>query len=373
MILSTIVGQGIVAEGKDKECRSRAFPAVCVLPGGSWLCAFRAAPTKAGTVGQHVLITHSEDEGRSWSVPISPFAPPSIGGISGLFRACGLTSLGGDDVLAALCWVDNSEPELPFFNEETEGLLDSRIFLSHSNDSGKSWSAPKLMDTSPFDVPTPITGPVMVLPSGEWACQFELNKHYLDTSEWRHSSLLMFSRDEGRTWPDHSIVTGDPRIFYWDQRPAVMSDGQVLDLFWTFNRRDAVYLNIHARESKDGRTWSEIWDTGVPGQPAQPVQLPDVRIAMVYVDRTGEPIIKLRISDDGGHTWPEETETIIHRSFQNQTQNKGSMQDAWTEMARFSIGLPATALLASGDVLVVYYAGPNTDDTDICWARVRCK
>jgi len=47
------------------------------------------------------------------------------------------------------------------------------------------------------------------------------------------------------------------------------------------------------------------------------------------------------------------------------------MQDAWAEMGAFSIGLPATAPLPNGDVLVVYYAGPLTDLTDVRWARVR--
>src|SRR4030042_1085839 len=68
------------------------------------------------------------------------------------------TALGADKVLAALCWVDHSDPALPFFNEETEGLLDTRIFLSLSKDGGETWSAPRLIDTSPYKVPTPLTG-----------------------------------------------------------------------------------------------------------------------------------------------------------------------------------------------------------------------
>lgn len=37
---------------------------------------------------------------------------------------------------------------------------------------------------------------------------------------------------------------------------------------------------------------------------------------------------------------------------------------------RCMLALPATALLDGGDVLVVYYAGPEADDTDIRWVRV---
>jgi hypothetical protein len=278
-------------------------------------------------------------------------------------------------VLAALCWVDYSDPALPFFNEQTEGLLDTRIFLSLSKDGGATWSAPRPIDTSSFKVPTPLTGPVLILPSGEWALQFELNKPYYDPDPWRHASVLMFSFDRGQSWPHHAIVSRDPanRIFYWDQRPAVLEDGYLLDVFWTYNRTTAEYLNIHARKSTSGgRSWSEFWDTGVAGQPSQPVSFSDGRIAMVYVDRRAAPAIKLRVSADGGETWPDITEMMLYQpDLASQSGKKSSMQDAWSEMEKFTLGLPATARLANGDFLVVFYAGPEPDLTDILWLRVK--
>ena len=54
-----------------------------------------------------------------------------------------------------------------------------------------------------------------------------------------------------------------------------------------------------------------------------------------------------------------------------QRRGKASMQDAWSEMAAFSVGLPTTARLPDGDVLVVYYAGPETDHTGLYWVRLQ--
>jgi hypothetical protein len=109
-----IIDKSIVFKAeKGTNRQSCAFPGVGVLPNGRWLGSCRAAPTKGG--------------------------------------------------------VDHSEPSLPFFNDETEGLFDSRIFLSESNDGGEKWSMPKLINTSPFNIPTPITGPILILPNGDWA------------------------------------------------------------------------------------------------------------------------------------------------------------------------------------------------------------
>lgn len=367
-----LLAQGVVfasVPGSDRQ--SCAFPQVTVLPGGRWLCGCRAACTKGGNEGQHVLISYSDDRGASWDPAVTPWQPPALEGRAGQFRAVALTALGGERVLATLYWVDYSRPELPFFNEKTEGLLDSRIMFAESADGGVTWSAPTLMDTTPYNVPTPITGPVLLLPNGERVCQFEINKHYDDTTPWIHASVLMFSTDGGRTWPRSSVVSRHPTVFYWDQRPNVLPDGRILDLFWTYDNRAATYLHIHARESTDGgRTWSELWDTGVPGQPAPAVPLHDGQLAMVYVDRTAVPAIRCRLSRDGGRTWPAETQFSVYESALNsQTERKSGMNDAWAEMGKFSVGLPATAVLPGGEFLVVYYAGPATDRTDVRWAH----
>ena len=373
-----IVDRGSVFLGEDGSERSSAcFHGACALPGGRWLVAFRASPKKADAFPQRVLVTWSDDQGATWSCPAEPCESQAVSGVPGAWRAGQPTALGGQRVAMVLYWVDASDPRRPFFNETTEGLLDSRIFLTLSEDAGQTWSAPRLLDTSPFTMPTPITGPLLALPDGRWALQFETNKPYQDTSVWHHKSVLMFSRDEGHGWPELAEVAADPeaRIFYWDQRPRVLADGRLLDVFWTFDRQRAVYLNIHARVSEDnGHTWSDLWDTGVPGQPAPPASLPDGRIVLPYVDRRGTPAIKLRLSPDGARTWPASTELVLDdRLNRAQQGGKSSMQDAWSEMAAFSVGLPTTVGLPEGDVLVVYYAGPRPDHTGLYWVRLRQK
>ena len=368
-----VLARGVVGRheaGGDRQ--SCAFPYVSVLPDGRWLVSWRAGPTKAGTVGQHVLVSWSDDAGRTWAAPTRPFTALAIGGRPGLFRAAGFTPLGGRRVLATLCWVDHSDPALPFYNEATEGLLDTRLFLARSDDGGETWTPPTQIHTAPFTDPTPITGPTLLLANGDLACQFEMNKPYRDPTPWRHRSVLLYSRDGGHTWPEHAVVSDHPTIFYWDQRPAVLPDGSVLDVFWTYDRVATHYLNIHARRSNDhGRTWSPLWDCGVPGQPAPVVALGGGELAMAYMDRTAAPVLKLRRSADSGRTWPAATELVVRRlDDRPQADAKVNMQEAWAEMAKFSLGLPHTAPLPDGGLLVVYYVGPHTEATDVEWARL---
>ena len=114
-----LINQGIVVRSsKGTNRQSCAFPGICVLPTGRWICSFRAAPIKSSTSGQSVLITWSDDEGKTWSSPIEPFTPPAIEGKPGRFRGGYLTSLGKGNILATLCWVDHSDPSLPFFNDK---------------------------------------------------------------------------------------------------------------------------------------------------------------------------------------------------------------------------------------------------------------
>ncbi|MCP4644161.1 MAG: exo-alpha-sialidase [bacterium] len=370
-----IVDQGTIAFHESVAGKpALSFPSLAVLPSGRCLCIFRAAPIKENVDQQTPCLTYSDDEGRTWTPPTQPWPHIDVDGRKGRLRCGGLTPLGGDRLLAVVMWVDATVPDRPFFNPETEGLLDCRTFLSTSEDAGATWSDLRLVDTTPYPSPAPITGPVLAFPDGELALQFELNKPWDDTSTWRHSSILMFSTDEGQSFPRHTVAANDPdnRHFYWDQRPTILPDGTMLNVFWTYDTQAATYLNIHARTSDDrGQTWSPLYDTGAPGQAAQPIALPDGRVVMAYMDRDGSPALRLRVSSDRGQTWPESTElTLLEPTLETQTEVKNGMADAWSEMGAFSFGLPHAAPLNDGSVIVCCYAGPHADSTSIEYVRI---
>jgi hypothetical protein len=369
-----IIGTGKIPKPPDdKNFRSNTFPNIEKLPSGRWLAAFKAAEIKGDCDFQHAVMTWSDDEGTTWITPFEPVLLPPLDGVPGQSRIMYFLSLGGSRVLMVSNWVDTSEPSKPYYNPANESLKDTRIFVSFSEDEGESWSSPQLMDIPGVNDPVPLTGPPLKLTDGTLICQFEINKHDWDTAPWIHKSAMVFSYDGGKTWTDMVHVTAEKDMYYWDQRPHVRADGKTLvDFFWTLDGKKQEYLNIHASQSPDGgKTWSAIWDTGIYGQPGQPVDLGDGRLATISIDRSTHPVITVRTSRDDGRTYDEALVVYERSNLKKQDSQQLSMNEAWDEMARFSVGHPGLLNLGNGEMLAYFYAGDHTDLTSIEFVRIR--
>jgi len=367
-----IIRKGFVTKPEeDENYKSNAFPCIVKLPSGRWLAGFKAAKKKGDCDLQHAVMAWSDDEGRTWSRPHEPLKLPDVDGVEGQSRILYFLPLGGSRVLMLLNWVDSSDTSEPYYDPNTEGLKDTRIFYCFSEDEGMTWSDAQLMCTDPVKDPVPLTGAPFMLGDGTIVCEFEINKRKDDPSKWIHRSAMIFSKDGGRTWGDVSIVTEFPDMYYWDQRPNVLSDGiSIIDFFWTLDGISQRYLNIHARKSSDGgKTWGDIWDTGIYGQPGQPVDLGDGRLATIEIDRSVRPVITVRTSRDQGITY-DESLVVYDSRLGKQDSRDMSMNEAWDEMAGFSVGHPGLIDLGEGNILAYYYAGDHCDDTRIEFAVI---
>ena len=74
MSLEVIARGTVVASQPNTDWQSCAFPQICVLPSGRWICCYRAASQKSSTSNQRPLFVRSDDEGKSWSEPVEAFA-----------------------------------------------------------------------------------------------------------------------------------------------------------------------------------------------------------------------------------------------------------------------------------------------------------
>jgi hypothetical protein len=367
-----IIDRGFIPKPEEPVFNSNTFPCIAIMPSGRWLAAFKTAIVKGDCDYVQAVITWSDDEGATWIRPFVPVNLPAIDGIPGQMRIIGLLPVGGSRVLMVANWVDASRPDAPYYDPVHETLKDTRIFYCFSEDEGSTWSHPQLMDTHPVTAPTPLTGAPVMLGDGTIVCQFEINKSTRDSAKWVHKSAVIFSEDQGQTWGSPVIVTEKPDMYYWDQRLNVMIDGRTLvDFFWTLDGVKQQYLNIHARESLDGgRSWGELWDTGIYGQPGQPVALSDGRLAAIEIDRRVSPVITVRISADRGRSFADSL--VIYDARQgSQDSGRLSMNDAWDEMYAFSVGHPNLVCLSEHEILAYYYAGSHCDHTRIEYVYIR--
>src|SRR5689334_22803810 len=140
-----VVDRGVIFTAAPPHPRqSSQYGSLCVLPSGRWLCAIRTAPTKEGMHGKHAILTWSDDQGKTWSNPTEPWSPaPKIDGRAGVLFGAVISRLTDNELIAALYWVDYSNPDLPFFNERTQGILDCQVFTSRSRDQGATWTKPQ--------------------------------------------------------------------------------------------------------------------------------------------------------------------------------------------------------------------------------------
>lgn len=367
-----LLSQGTLFAGTaDTQTASSCFPAVARLLDGTLLTSWRVGSQKDSADGQ-ILLSRSIDEGDSWSkpeeLPAGPWAAEP-----GEVHYAPLTVLGHNHLLAALMWVDRSDPTLPFFNPTTEGLLPIRTWLCESRDGGRSWGDYRVMDGEPHDGPLAITGPALVLGDGRLACQFELNKPYEDTRPWRHAAAWMISRNGGHHWSEYMEVANDPtdRLMYWDSRYALGSNGHIVAAFWTYDRQQQRDRNIHLSESSDGgRNWSAPRNCGLIGQVCHPVLLGGDRLLLIYVDRFRTRGIRAALSNDLGRSFVEDISIYQHPAAQIDPGEDSAPAGYLQDMELWTFGRVEAIVGHDGMVWVVYYAG-NSEATDIRWARLQ--
>lgn len=353
-----IVERGILCHDEAGGPRAVAsFPSVTVLPDGQLLAVYRIGWTKdSGT--SVTEFRRSRDGGRTWSEPERPFRDDP-------FQVVYVTVLGSGRLLASALWVDReAHPGKPLFNAETEGCLPMKVLVANSEDLGVTWTEWREVAVPP-DVGSPsLTNPVLALPDGRLVVSIETNKHWDDRSAWMQRVVHCESRDGGRTWSSPQTVCEDPegRVFHWDQRAVVTTDGRIAAFSWTYDKPANRYLNIrrHIAGATDELDFAD--------QPSHPALLADGRVVLAWVDRYGSRSIRARLAATIDGRFDPDSEVVIHQAPQPATAT-GDTGALLVDMGMWCYGLPYAEALPDGDAMVVYYAG-EPDRMDIRWVRM---
>ena len=372
--MATIAQQIVVFDGSNSvdKC-SATFQDVTVLPSGRILVSWRGGPQKGPiNKGENGYLCISDDNGKTWSEPRAPFGTLKIDGGEGRARGIQLLSLGDNKIFGVMPLVEEIGEDLPYFNEKTEAIKNTQLYVFFSEDGGETFSQPQRieMKSKYRGLSCVLTSPPLLLKDGRIMVNFEVYKTYYDEGPFSHHAACIYSEDGGKTWGEEVTISEAGDIYPWDHRMGEMEEGHLVDYIWTFDRRINDYLNIHMTESFDGGyTWSELIDIGLPGQAGNPVQLPDGRVALPYFDRTGVPTLKLAFSSDSGKTFGEPMEVYRHEAPKAE-HAKSAYAEAWDEMGKYTAGHCFQTLSLDGNLLIVNYAGPETHKTNTMLTKV---
>lgn len=374
-----IVDRGTVFDATKAPADSRfcMFTSLELLSDGKLIVGCRRAVAKASS-DEDVLIRVSEDEGATWRTAFDGFGDYAIDGVTGRMRNVLLTEVSPGRLLGHLCWMDHSDPSLPMANPDTQGILPAKLMVAESTDSGSTWHDLREVPLDPPHKASVSTGEILVLKDGAFAFPYESYKEYYDTSVGYHRGALRFSTDGGETWPGDPAVVAhddeDQRILFWDQRLGVHpEDGRLIALIWTHDRITERDLAIHVTwGSPNGKTWERPVSTGIAGQIASPLVLPDGSVFAAYVHRHDPPSLRAIVSDDFGRTWNTTGELAFYESGAGVESGAGGTRDlrqVWEDMGRWTFGHPACRQLSSGEIMVAYYAG-DSNAMGIYWVKI---
>ena len=150
-------------------------------------------------------------------------------------------------------------------------------------------------------------------------------------------------------------------------------DGRLIAMIWTHDRHSGQDLEMHVtRGSPDGKSWERPVSTGISGQIAAPLVLPDGRVFAAYVHRHDSPSLRSILSDDFGKSWTAAEELVLYNSHagaESGMDTQRSLEEIWEDMARWTFGHPACRLLPDGKVMVALYAGDRSS-TGIDWIKI---
>jgi len=335
-----------------------AYPVSTLLADDTIVCIYRQGATKHSHDGIFMMQT-SADEGNSWGEPKVIFdgrqlQPPQTAIMAGVCQTRANTFLFTFGVIEGL------EAGVYMFDEEAR-TLPTRMYVRRSGDGGRTWSTLALLNTSGLIKAGPTTKP-FVLPDGVICVPMEHK-----TELGPNGTAVTFSKDDGRTFEPPIPCPADPagQLNLCDAHFAVLPDGRILMLLWTFLQENEETIEVHRSFSSDGgRTWTKPEGIGFVGQVTVPLALPTGEVIAVSNYRHPPEGIRLWLSPDGGVNWDVEhplqmwdagTACMVgepiepHRA---QTSNEG----VWDALARFSFGTPDLLYLTNGSILMVYYA-----------------
>lgn len=349
-----LIEQHLIYDNPIPHVRSRHgyFPGLVQLPSGELLALFMIAEAFEAPNGT-TWISRSTDEGRTWKLQGPLYDKTALGfETSDSMKA---TVLDDGTLIACGYRFHRHDPESPISIPATGGILPGDDIVSFSNDDGRTWSVPAIIERSRPEL-LEISGPCIQTRSGDLlavAANYPLPD---GTAPSGHAGVLLRSRDRGLGWEDRTIYFRDPvlPITPYEPRITEMRDGRLVAMVWAYDATAGVHHTNRVVVSHDGGyQWSAPIDTGHLGQASSLTALDDNLLLSIHAHRGDDPGIFVRLVDFSEDRWRPLTETVIFGAAAGRQTAAGQSSSQMFKSLRF--GQPSVIRLQSGDFLAAHW------------------
>ena len=348
------------------------FTSLFRLDSGEILATYRLGSAKNSADG-NCQITRSMDHGQTWEVIHEGFES-TLDGVKGEIRSAQFAQRNDGVLLAFLSWVEQQSGDPRLYDPESDTARLTKLVVVESNDDGRTWSRNRVLATGDLARPL-VCGQTVRLPGKGWLVPVENYAPRKPGGACVHSAHAVFSGD-GREFDAVLSIARHPEdsLYYWDQRVALCSaENRLVNLFWTYDRKREEDVDIHISwADAEALSWTAPVGTGLAGQIAAPIPLPDGRLLAFYVRRKLPGSLKLIASPDGGKTWDQANELVVFSQDlgDERGKTKRGYAGTWEGISRWTFGHPVGITLDENVLLVVYYAGAHEKCLSVRWARV---
>ena len=302
------------------------FPRLVQARNGDLLAFFKTGAAHIGKSGR-ASMSRSVDGGETWSQPETVFDRPDA---DDAVIATGVLS-DGTILAAAVSYTWTGE------RYSFEGWHAS-VWLIRSNDSGKTWSDPRLIPVTPFDWAYPF-GHILELPDRSllltgYGGQLPMSRDHESVA------IAIRSNDGGQTWSAPSVVARG----YNEVSSVLRHDGSILAVI-----RSSAGGRLDSTISHDqGRTWTlprRITENNE--HPGDLLRLRSGDLLLSFGQRNKPYGVQAMLSRDDGATWDRGQRFLL----------------AW-DGDHSDLGYPVSVERPDGRLVTVYYIAYGKRDPE---------
>ena len=356
MMVIEKTGECSIYENPMPHLRSRCakFPGLVELPSGELIAMFEIGEAFE-SVDSRTYLSRSSDSGKTWQLQGELYNQADAG-LDYPYSECLKPTLLKDGSLIAVGYrFDREDPDRPIGNPEGGGLLPGNDVVSFSNDEGRTWSIPKIIEHGYPEV-LELSSPCVQLSSGDIVAIGPPFKMWDGSNPTGQFGVLLRSTDKGKSWDAtgrfFELTIDGRQISPWESRLCEMQPGRLVVITWAFDIGANKHLPNHITVSHDyGNTWSEPIDTGIMAQASNLMWLENDKLLTIHTHRAGEVGLYVRLVDFSDDRWHCEAEQCLW----TKTVAQDTSKDIIGQFAALKFGQASFTRLADGDILATFW------------------